>query len=172
MKHVLILVICMLLSVGVLCASTTPIPANPMAPSVIAAEGASSILLIPVGGQQLKLQAGDGGPQPLCPPSNPHCPLSGDGPVMCLPTHSCGINQLKLQAGDGGPAPLCAPGHHCDIIQLKLQAGDGGPAPLCAPGHHCDIDQLKLQAGDGGPAPLCAPGHHCDIVQERLLMAL
>ena len=102
MKHVLILVICMLLSAGVLCASTTPIPANPMAPSVIAAEGASSILLIPVGGQQLKLQAGDGGPQPLCAPG-----------------HHCDIDQLKLQAGDGGPAPLCAPGHHCDIVQER-----------------------------------------------------
>ena len=90
MKHVLILVICMLLSAGVLCASTTPIPANPMAPSVIAAESVSSISW-----DQLRLQAGDGGPQPLCAPG-----------------YHCDIQQLKLQAGDGGPQPLCAPGQH------------------------------------------------------------
>jgi hypothetical protein len=117
----------MLLSVGVLCASTTPIPANPMAPSVIAAEGAWSITLVPGDGDQLRLQAGDGGPAPLCAPGQ-----------------HCNIEQLKLQAGDGGPAPLCAPGQHCNIEQLKLQAGDGGPAPLCAPGQHCNIEQERL----------------------------
>ena len=90
MKHALILVICCtLLFVGVLCASTTPIPANPMAPLVITAEGAWSISLVPGDIEQLPLQAGDGGPAPLCAPG-----------------HHCDIDQLKLQAGDGGPAPL------------------------------------------------------------------
>ena len=156
MKNVLILVICMLLSAGVLCASTTPIPDNLMAPSVLAAEGAWSISLVPGDGDQFRLLAGDGGPMPLCPPAHPNCVL----------------NQLKLQAGDGGPMPVCAPGKPCNNDQFKLQAGDGGPMPVCAPGKPCNNDQLKLQAGDGGPMPVCAPGKPCDNDQERLPMAL
>src|ERR1022692_4210748 len=58
MKNVLILVTCMLLCAGILGASTTPIPANPMAPWVIAAKGAWSIALVPGDGDQLRLQAG------------------------------------------------------------------------------------------------------------------
>jgi hypothetical protein len=117
----------MLLCACILGASTTPIPANPMAPSVIAAKGAWSIALVPGDGDQLRLQAGDGGPMPLCAPGKP-----------------CNIDQLKLQAGDGGPMPLCAPGKPCNIDQLKLQAGDGGPMPLCAPGKPCNIEQERL----------------------------
>jgi glycine/D-amino acid oxidase-like deaminating enzyme len=93
MKHVLILIICMLLSAGVLCASTTPIPANLTAPAVLAAEGAWSNSLI----------AGDGGPAPYCAPGKP-----------------CNNDQLKLQAGDGGPAPYCAPGKPCNNDQERL----------------------------------------------------
>ncbi|MGA3318418.1 MAG: hypothetical protein ABSC64_18520 [Candidatus Korobacteraceae bacterium] len=52
--------------------------------------------------QQLKLQASDGAPQPLCAPG-----------------HHCDIQQLKLQASDGAPQPLCAPGYHCDIQQER-----------------------------------------------------
>ena len=83
MKHVLILVICMLLFVGVLCASTTPIPANRMAPSVIAAEGAWSIPLVPGDIEQLRLQAGDGGPAPLCAPGY-HCDIEQERLPMAL----------------------------------------------------------------------------------------
>ena len=61
MKNVLILVICTLLSAGILCASTTPI-ANLTAPS---------ISLVPGNNDQLKLQAGDGGPAPVCAPGRP-----------------------------------------------------------------------------------------------------
>ena len=103
MKNVLILVICMLLSAGVLCASTTPIPDNLMAPSVIAAEGVWSISLVPGDGDQLRLQAGDGGPAPVCAPGKP-----------------CNNDQLKLRAGDGGPAPVCAPGKPCNNDQERL----------------------------------------------------
>jgi len=117
MKNILILVICMLLFAGVLCASTTPI-ANLTAPS---------ISLVPGNNDQLRLQAGDGGPMPLCAPGKP-----------------CNNDQLKLQAGDGGPMPLCAPGKPCNNDQLKLQAGDGGPMPLCAPGKPCNNDQERL----------------------------
>ena len=103
MKNVLILVICMLLFAGVLCASTTGIPANLTAPSIIAAEGVWSISLVPGDGDQLRLRAGDGGPMPLCAPGQ-----------------HCNIEQLKLQAGDGGPMPLCAPGKPCNNDQERL----------------------------------------------------
>jgi len=93
MKNVLILVICTLLSAGILCASTTPI-ANLTAPS---------ISLVPGNNDQLRLQAGDGGPMPLCAPGKP-----------------CNNDQLKLQAGDGGPMPLCAPGKPCNNDQERL----------------------------------------------------
>ena len=145
----------------------------------------------PCDNDQLKLQAGDGGPMPRCAPGKP-----------------CDNDQLKLQAGDGGPLPMCAPGKPCNTTveaagrrwrtaaavrsgpalqrhpveaagrrwrasplcapgkpcnndQLKLQAGDGGP-PRCALRASPATHQLKLQAGDGGPAPLCAPGKPCD----------
>ena len=103
MKNVLILVICMLLFAGVLCASTTPIPANLTVPSVITAEGVWSISLVSGDGDQLRLQAGDGGPAPVCAPGRP-----------------CNNDQLKLQAGDGGPAPVCAPGRPCNNDQERL----------------------------------------------------
>ena len=83
MKNVLILVTCMLLCAGILGASTTPIPANPMAPSVIAAKGAWSIALVPGDGDQLRLQAGDGGPAPLCAPGQ-HCNIEQERLPMAL----------------------------------------------------------------------------------------
>ena len=97
MKTTLILVICMLFSAGILCASTSPIPATVQAPAVISAEYAGPISYL--------LVAGDGGPIPLCAPGK-----------------KCDDDNFKLQAGDGGPIPLCAPGKKCDNHQLKLQA--------------------------------------------------
>ena len=100
MKHVLILIICTLLSGGILCASTTPLSANLMAEPAIASQVAWPMTLAP--GDPLRLQAGDSAPAPLCAPG-----------------HHCDIQQLKLQASDGAPQPLCAPGYHCDIQQER-----------------------------------------------------
>jgi hypothetical protein len=95
MKHVLILIICTLLSGGILCASTNSVPANPVAQPAIASDGALSITF-----QQLQAAGpGQGAPMPICPPNNPNCGLG-------------------LQAaGTEAPMPVCAPGYNCQIQQ-------------------------------------------------------
>ena len=107
MRNILILVICTLLSVGVLCAVTSPVPANLMAQPAIASEGALSLSSCTAGefcsGGHALLAPGDGGPAPYCAPGKP-----------------CNNDQLRLQAGDGGPAPYCAPGKPCNNDQEKL----------------------------------------------------
>ena len=108
MKNILILVICTLLSAGVLCAATSPVPANLMTQPAIASDGALSLSSCTAGefcsGSHAALLApGDGGPAPYCAPGKP-----------------CNNDQLRLRAGDGGPAPYCAPGKPCNNDQEKL----------------------------------------------------
>src|SRR5450759_1443286 len=106
MKHVLVLISCILLSTGVLCASTSSLPTNLMTQPAIASDGAFSMTSCTVGefcgAGEAVLAPGDGGPAPYCAPGRP-----------------CNNDQLKLQAGDGGPAPYCAPGRHCNNDQLE-----------------------------------------------------
>ena len=94
MKHVLILVICTLLSAGILCAATSPVPANLMAQPAIASDGASSMTSCIVGefcgvGADL-LAPGEGAPIPWCLPGGPCKP-----PVV-----------TSAQAGEGAPINL------------------------------------------------------------------
>jgi hypothetical protein len=137
MKNILILVSCMLLCVGVLCASTNSLPANLMAQPTIASDGAFSIT-----SQQLQAAGpGQGAPMPICPPSNPNC-MPWTQP------------QLGLQAagpGQGAPMPICPPSNpNCmpwTQPQLGLQAagpGQGAPMPICYPGAPCGIQQERL----------------------------
>ena len=108
MKNILILVICMLLSAGVLFASTSSLPTNLKAQLAIGP------------------QVADGGPQPVCAPGRP-CnndqlrPQVADGgpQPVCAPGRHCNNDQLRLQA-DGGPQPVCAPGRHCNNDQERL----------------------------------------------------
>ena len=96
MKNILILVSCMLLCAGVLCASTSSSPTNLMAQPAIASD----------------LQAagpGQSAPMPICPPSNPNCYLPQP--------------QLRLQAaglGQSAPMPICPPAVNCGIQQERV----------------------------------------------------
>ncbi|HEY5174348.1 MAG TPA: hypothetical protein VII95_02150 [Terriglobales bacterium] len=109
MKNILILVICMLLSAGVLFASTSSLPTNLKAQLAIGP------------------QVADGGPQPVCAPGR-HCnndqlqpEVADGGPApYCAPGHHYNDGQLLPQVADGGPAPYCAPGHHCNNGQERL----------------------------------------------------
>ena len=84
MKNILILVTCTLLSAGVLCAATSPVPANLMTQPAIASGGALSLSSCTAGefcsGGHALLAPGDGGPAPYCAPGKP-----------------CNIDQLKLR---------------------------------------------------------------------------
>ena len=119
MKHVLILVICTLLSAGILCVATSPVPANLMAQPAIASDGASSMTSCIVGefcgvGADL-LAPGEGAPIPWCFPGLPCKP-----PVV-----------TSARAGDGAPIPWCFPGVPCKPpVVTSARAGDGAPINL------------------------------------------
>ena len=75
MRSILILVICTLLSAGVLCAATSAPPASVMPQPAIASEAALSMSSCTAGefcssGHAL-LAPGDGGPAPYCAPGKP-----------------------------------------------------------------------------------------------------
>jgi hypothetical protein len=153
MRNILILVICTLLSAGVLCAATTPVPANLMAQPAIASDGASSMTSCIVGefcgvGADL-LAPGEGAPIPWCAPGYRCNP-----PVV-----------TAARAGEGAPIPWCAPGYPCNPpVVTSARAGEGAPIPWCAPGYPCNPPVVTAaRAGEGAPI---------NLDQERLLMAL